>query len=140
VGGDAVEERELEYAEPERREHGGLELLDRPAGELGDHVVERCASLYCAVCKPRCKRAVTRVEILAAGFAVKRAVGVGAVLEDAPDHRICACARGRCARPLVRCAATAGIIVRGPGRVLGSRATGFLLFVLSHFAGISRRF
>ena len=43
VGGDAVQERELEDAEPQRGEHGGLELADRAAGQALDHVVERRA-------------------------------------------------------------------------------------------------
>ena len=81
MGGDAVEERELEHAEPERGADRGLEALDRPAGELRDHVVERGAALDHAVRKPRCKGAISRVEPVAPRLAVEHPVGVGAVLE-----------------------------------------------------------
>ncbi len=92
--GDAVEERELEHAEPQRGEHGGLELGDRPPGERLDHVVERRAALHGAVGEPRGERAVARLEAVAARLAVQRAVGVGALLEDPPDDRVRARASG----------------------------------------------
>ena len=117
VGRDAVEEYELEHAEPERGADRGLEPFDRPAGELRDHVVERGAALDRAVRKPRCKGAIARVEPVAPRLAVERPVGVGAVLEYAADDRVRTRARGRDLRSLVRgalrgarsrCAALAG--------------------------------
>src|SRR5680860_629793 len=41
MGGDAVQEGELEGTQAQRRQHGRLEPLDRPPGEVGDQVVER---------------------------------------------------------------------------------------------------
>ena len=94
VGGDAVQEGELEHAEPQRGEHGGLELRDRPPRQRLDHVVERRAALDDAVGEPHGERAVTRLEAVAARLAVQRAVGVGALLEDPPDDRVRAGASG----------------------------------------------
>ena len=115
VGGHAVQERELEYAEPERREHGGLEPVDRPAGELLDHVVERRAALDGAVGKPRCERAITRVEPAAPRLAVKRTVGVGALLEYPADDRIRARACGWTPRFAARPASTPIALWHGMG-------------------------
>ncbi len=82
VGGDAVQEGELEHAEPQRGEHGGLELGHRPAGQRLDHVVERRAALDHPVGQPHGERPVTRLQAVTARLAVQRAVGVGALLED----------------------------------------------------------
>ena len=94
VRGHAVQERELEHAEPQGGEHGGLEPLDRPPGQLFDHVVERRAALDDSVDEPRGQRAVARFEAPAAGLAVQRAVRVGSLLEDPPNDRIRAGASG----------------------------------------------
>ena len=75
-----------------------LEALDRPAGELRDHVVECGAALDHAVRKPRCKGAISRVEPVAPRLAVERPVGVGAVLEYAADDRGARARGARCAR------------------------------------------
>ena len=85
VRGDAVEEDELVEPEPQRRERLGIELVRR-ARELLDVMVERELALHRAVGELHRQRPLARVE--AARLAVQGAVGVGALLEDAPDDRV----------------------------------------------------
>ena len=83
VRGHAVQERQLEHAEPQRAEHGGLELGQRPARERHDHVVERVPPLHDAVGEPHGQRAVAGAQVQSPRLAVQRAVRVGALLEHA---------------------------------------------------------
>jgi hypothetical protein len=83
---DAVEEQQLQHAEPQRVAHRRVEPLDGPAGAGGDHVVERAAALDHAVRKARRERALARIEAGARRLRRERAIGVGAVLLDAPQH------------------------------------------------------
>ena len=92
---DAVEEQQLQHAEPQRVAHRRVEPLDRPAGAGGDHVVERAAALHRAVGELRRERALARVEPGARRLGRERAVGVRAVPLDAPQHRRGDAAGGR---------------------------------------------
>ena len=80
----AVEERELEEAEPQRGDGRRVELVDRPRERL-DHVVEAELALHRAVRELHRERPLARVE--APRLAVQRPVGVGALLEDPPHDR-----------------------------------------------------
>ena len=82
VRGDPVEERELVEPEPQRRQRPGVELVDR-ARELLDEVVERQPPLDGPERELHRQRPLARIEVLR--LAVQRAVGVRALLEDAPD-------------------------------------------------------
>ena len=75
---------ELVGAEPQCRLHRMVEPLDRPAAELLDPVIERADALDRPVGEPLGQRPVARVDAL--GRAAKGAVGVGVVLEHAPDR------------------------------------------------------
>ena len=88
----AVEERELVEAEPQRRQRRRIELVDGPR-ELLDHVVEAQAPLHGAERELHRERPLARVE--AAHLAVQRAIGVRAVLEDAPHDGEGGAPRGR---------------------------------------------
>jgi hypothetical protein len=81
VARDAVDEGELVRAEPERGAYGRVEPPDAPATERFDRMVERAPALYRAECEALRETAVTVVEL--PGRAAERAVGVGALLEDA---------------------------------------------------------
>ena len=93
VARHAVEVGQLVRAEPERGAHGRVELADRPPPERLDRVVERPGALDRAVGEAPRERAVALVE--PAGLGAQRAIGVGAVLEDAPDDREGDAPRGR---------------------------------------------
>ncbi len=82
---------ELVQAEPQRRQHQRLELLDRAPRECLDQVVERRAALHRSVGEAHRERTLARVEPEPARLAVQRAVGPGTVLEDAPQDRKRAC-------------------------------------------------
>ncbi len=84
--GDAVEERQLEHAESQRGQHGTLQSLDGPAGQLGDHVVERRAPLHGAVRESRRERSVARIEPEPLRLAVQCAVGPRVLLEHAAQY------------------------------------------------------
>jgi len=75
--------RELVPGEPERGEHGRVELRDRPPAELADPVVDRANALHRPVREALGEGAVARVEPRRRRG--ERAVGVRAVLEHAPD-------------------------------------------------------
>ena len=87
MGRDAVEEDELIGAEAKRRPHGRVELAHGPTSERVDRMVERPGALDGPVGQLLCERPLARVE--AGDGALERAVGVGVVLEHAPDdgHR-----------------------------------------------------
>jgi hypothetical protein len=94
VGGDPVEEDELEGPEPQRGQQRGLQALDRPRGQRRDHVVERRDALDGAVGQLRGQRAVAGVQAGAGQLAVERPVGPGALLEDPSHDRVGDCTRG----------------------------------------------
>ena len=77
---------ELVRAEPERREHGWIELADRAASDRLDRVVERADALHRAVREPLREGAVAVVEVGCEG--AERAVRVRLVLEHAPDDGV----------------------------------------------------
>src|SRR5262249_55207789 len=81
--------------EAQRGQHRRVELGRRPVRERGDHVVERRLALDDAVGQLRRQRALARIELQSPRFAVQRAVGPRVLLEDTPDDRIRAGARGR---------------------------------------------
>src|SRR5262249_1645899 len=88
----------LEDAEAKGGQHRRLELAHGPLGKLGDHVIERRLALHDAVGEPGRQRALARVELQPPRLAVQRTVGPRVLLEDAPDDRVRASARGRHAR------------------------------------------
>ena len=65
VIGDAVHEQELVDAEPQRRQHRGVESATAAVAERLDHVVERAPSLHDSVREPHRERAVAAVELAA---------------------------------------------------------------------------
>jgi hypothetical protein len=87
VRGDAVQIHELEGTESQRGQHRGVELGDRPAGQLGDHVVQSGAALDRAIRELGRERVVARVKAQAARLAVQRAVGPRPLLEDTAEDR-----------------------------------------------------
>ena len=78
-----VQVAELVRAEPERGEHGRIELAHGPLAEHVDRVIERSHSLHRSVRKPLSERALAVVEAL--GRAAERAIRIRVVLED-PAH------------------------------------------------------
>ena len=100
--GAPLHKAELVEPEPERRSHGRVETPERPLGELLDQVVEGRAALDGAIGEAHREAAVARAE--PAGLGLKRAIGVGAALEDASQHEVRAAPGGRraAAAPLAR--------------------------------------
>ncbi len=90
VGG-AAQIQQLVQAETQRREQRRVEPCGCSPRETLDHVVERAAPLDGAEREAHRKRAVARVE--RARLGLQSAVGVGALLEHAAYHRVCANAR-----------------------------------------------
>ena len=107
VAGDAAEEAELVRAEAERREHRRVELPHGPLPERLDRVVERSHPLHRPERELPRERPVAVVELLRRR--AKRPVGVGVILEDAPDHLVGGRAGGRDAQRRPRRNASYGI-------------------------------
>ena len=93
VAGNAAEEAELIGAEPQGGENGRIELAHRPLAERLDRMVERALPLHGAAGELPRQRAVALVEALRGSS--ERAVGVGALLEHAPEHLVGSPARRR---------------------------------------------
>ena len=85
VVGHAVQERELEQPEPQRGAAPADRARRRGRPRPADDVVERRPALHRAVGQTHGQRAVARIE--PARLGVQRAVGVGALLEDAAHDR-----------------------------------------------------
>ena len=90
---DAVHEQELVDAEPQRRQHRGVDPVRRTVAERLDHVVERRASLHHSVGEAHRERAVAAVELQPVRLGPERAVGVGVLLEHAAHDGVGAAAR-----------------------------------------------
>ncbi len=84
---DAVEEQQLQQAEPQRVADGRVELRDGPSREPLDQVVERAAALHGAVGERGREGVLAALEPGAGGLAGERAIGVRAVLLDPPQDR-----------------------------------------------------
>ena len=83
VVGHAIEVDELEDPEPQRRDDGRLQAVERAAGERLDDVVQRGPALDGAVGEPGREGEVARVEPEPLGLAAERPIGPRAVLEHA---------------------------------------------------------
>ena len=79
--GHAIEVDELEDPEPQSRDDGRLQAVERAAGERLDDVVQRGPALDGAVGEPGREGEVARVEPEPLGLAAKRPIGPRAVLE-----------------------------------------------------------
>jgi hypothetical protein len=124
VGGDPVEEQELEQAELQRRPDRGLE---RAIDVAGDDVVQREASLDGAEGQLLGQGAIARLE--AAGLAVQRAIGVGALGQRAQHYGVRGAAGGaesgeRHRRPTVVRRGRTPRAARPPGRAATASPTG----------------
>ena len=93
VARHAVEEGELEGAEPQGCAHGRVETPQRATADRLDRMVERAGPLHGAVRELPGKRPVAVVEPGRRG--PQRAIGVRLVLEHPPDHVERRGARGR---------------------------------------------
>ena len=93
VARHAVDVAELVRTEAQGREHRRVELVHRPPAERLDRVVERARPLHGAVGEPLRQCAVARVE--PGHRRAERAVGVGALLEHAPNDGEGRSPRGR---------------------------------------------
>ena len=83
MGRDRPHEAELVRAEPERRPDWRVELPHRATAERLDGVVERPHPLHGPVGELHREGPVAALEPLGRG--AERTVGVGALVEDAPD-------------------------------------------------------
>ncbi len=108
VAGDALDVAELVRAEPERCANGRVEPRHRPPCERLDGVVDRPDALHRAVGEPPGQREVAVVQALGRG--AERPVGVGVVLEHAPQHLV----GGRAGRAYRRPRSHASYAIRFP--------------------------
>ena len=115
-----VHPHDLEDPQPQRVEHGGVDLAERTVRERGDHVVEREAALDASVCELLCESSLASLEPRPARLGAQHAVRVGAV-GDAPQDAVSGRARGR-SSPGIRCAAAPGRAARA-GRHQRPRAS-----------------
>ena len=83
---DSVGEEDLEDAELQHVRESPLEALHGPPGDVLERGVERAPPLHGAEREVHGERAVAGVELGLLGLARERAVGVGALVEDARDH------------------------------------------------------
>ncbi len=92
VVGRAGHVQQLVEPEPQRGQQRRVERGERAASQLLDQMVERALALDGAVGQAHRQRAVARVQV--GGLGGERAIGVGALLEHAPQHRVGAAAGG----------------------------------------------
>jgi hypothetical protein len=93
MGRHAIGVDELVQADAQRCPDDRLELLDRPARQSLDQVVERRPPLDGAVGQTHRESALARIQAETARLAVQGTVGPGAVLEDTAHDREGACTR-----------------------------------------------
>ena len=109
--GRAAQVEQLVQPEPQRRQHRRVEPRGGPLGQCFDQVIERALALNRAVGQAHRERPVAPVQL--PGLRLEGLLGVGAVLEHPPQHRVGTAASGgdRGADGLV----TSDLLGRRPG-------------------------